>query len=127
MMNEDNRTINNFDNSFNNNFDGSSEFNSNNGYNSENNSSNLDYQSNSVNIMPEVNNIQSNSLNNTVLYDTSSNINDRQIQTKKKKATIKINQELKTAFLLMIILLVCMAFIPTIFDWLNELKIKIFG
>jgi len=95
-----------------------------------------------INMVPEVNNtvINSNpamedinSINNQPiqqqLYNTTNYINDsdRPVEPKQKKATIKINPELKTVMLLALVLLIAMAFIPTIFDWLDALKIKIFG
>ena len=95
-----------------------------------------------INMVPEVNNtvINSNpamgdvnSMNNQPiqqqLYNTTNYINDsdRPVEAKQKKATIKINPELKTVMLLALVLLIAMTLIPTIFDWLNELKIKIFG
>lgn len=101
-------------------------------------------QNSQVNMVPEVNNTviienntnnvnatdnmnYSNNINNQQLYNTTNYINDRPIETKPKKATIKVNPELKTAIILMVVLLVAMAFIPTLFDLYDSLKIKIFG
>lgn len=107
-------------------------------------------QNSTINIVPEVNNTVTNvdgvnnfnSMNNVntinnqtpiqpennqQLYNTTNYINDRPIEKKPKKATIKINPELKTAIILALILLVAMSFIPAIFDLYDSLKIKIFG
>lgn len=94
-----------------------------------------------VNVVPEVNINNSQPLNNNQinnnqnieptpqLYNTSNYISDseRPTVTKTKKNTVKISPELRTVILLALVLLIAMAFIPTIFDWLDDLKIKIFG
>lgn len=68
---------------------------------------------------------------NTVLYDTTTSINNAQNTNqnivKKKKATIKINPELKGIFILVIVLLISMALIPSLFDLIDDIKLKIFG
>lgn len=51
-----------------------------------------------------------------VLYDTTNYINDKPVEKVKKKATIKINPELKTSIILMIFLLIIMMIVPSIFD-----------
>lgn len=79
----------------------------------------------SENLMPEYNEAVTDV--NQTLYDTTNYINNKPIENKTKKATIKINPELKTAIVIALILLVAMSFIPTIFDFLNDLKLKIFG
>jgi len=111
----------------------------NNNFNTVNNSVN-NINSNFVN--PTVNSINSNQVgiqnsntnsnvidNNQQLYNTTGYINDSVdiVSTKRKKNTVKINPELMTILLLALVLLVAMAFIPTIFDWIDDLKIKIFG
>lgn len=108
--------------------------------NNFNNVNSLNVNNNgSVNVVPEVNgygNTFVNSQNNVVqennfqpLYDTSGYINDsdRPVEVKQKKTTIKINPELKTALVLALILLIAMFFVPVIFDFIDDLKIKIFG
>lgn len=65
--------------------------------------------------------------NGQQLYNTTNYINNEQEVVKKKKTGIKINPELKGMFILVLVLLISMAFIPTIFDLFNDLKLKIFG
>lgn len=111
--------------------------NSNNFVNTNYSGSNI--QSSSVNVVPEINN-SDNSFSNSYsnigqsngfqqLYDTSGYINDsdRPVEIKQKKATIKINPELKTAIVLVLILLIAMFFVPMIFDFIDDLRIKISG
>ena len=96
---------------------------------------NLNSTNNSNITMPEFNN--SNNLVNTTtevnnptdvnLYNTTNSINDRVVEKKTKKTTLKINPELQTAIVIALILLVAMSFIPVIFDFFNNLKLKIFG
>jgi len=82
---------------------------------------------NNVNtISIEVNNvqpidIQTNVVETTeqpVLYDTTNQINDKPTETptKRKKASLNLTPELKTAISLALILLVSIWFIPFIFD-----------
>lgn len=109
--------------------------------NTENNNSqnliipNYVNQQPSVNIVPEVMNENTDGNNadlpnNTpqVLYDTTNYIseNDKPIETIKKKNTIKINPELKMIFFLALIMIVLMRFIPIIFDWFDDLRLKYF-
>jgi len=77
-------------------------------------------------LIPEYNSDPVTDVNST-LYNTTDYINDKPVEKKTKKTTIKINPELKTAIVIALILLVAMSFIPTIFDFLNDLKLKIFG
>jgi len=89
-----------------------------------------------VNIVPEVMNEEKNETNNEqlidnnsqVLYDTTDYIsgNNKPIEPKKKKNTIKINQELKMIFFLALIMIVLMYFVPIIFDWFDDLRLKHF-
>lgn len=63
-------------------------------------------------------------LHNTSSYITNNNI---PVENKKKKATVTINSELKTVALLTLVLLIAMAIVPTLYDLIDGLKIKIFG
>ena len=96
---------------------------------------NLNSTNNSNITMPEFNN-SNNRVNTTTevnnptdvnLYNTTNSINDRVVEKKTKKTTLKINPELQTAIVIALILLVAMSFIPVIFDFFNNLKLKIFG
>ena len=112
----------------------------NNGYNNnqmynntyENNSQVLSNENNNIsNISNDINNNLVQSENN-VLYDTTSSINSNmhnvaQNTVKRKKTTVKINPELKGIFILVVALLVSMALIPSLFDIIDNLKLKIFG
>lgn len=95
----------------------------------ENNANNVNTTNNAENsnLVNNQTSIQNN--DNQQLYNTTNYINDtdRPIEKKTKKATIKINPELKSIILIAIILLVAMLFIPTLFDLYDSLKIKIFG
>lgn len=64
--------------------------------------------------------------NDQVLYDTTNSINNRPLEKKKKKATMQINSELKFAIILALVLLIAMMFIPTIFDFIDDIKLKYF-
>lgn len=121
------------------NFEENSNFQTNNNFYNVSQNQNLNTQTNfvnsSVNIIPEVTNMTNidnsainQSVNNQQLYNTTNFINDsdKPVERKNKKATIKINPELKFIILLALILLLAMSFIPTIFDWIEELKLKIF-
>lgn len=94
-----------------------------------NNSNNSDIINNleNGNINSEQNFVQTDNVQQ--LYDTTSYINDsnKTIEKKPKKASVKINPELKSIVIIAIVLLVAMAFIPTIFDIYDSLRIKIFG
>lgn len=63
------------------------------------------------------------------LVDTTSYISSEPVKKKKstKKNTVQINSELKTAILIAIVLLGAMAVIPSLFDWIDNLKLIIFG
>lgn len=85
-----------------------------------NNINNNDVALENQNIQTNITNnvtAESQTTNNTVLYDTSAHISNVQVQKPQtKKATIKISYELKTAIIILIILLVIIIFIPKIFD-----------
>lgn len=64
--------------------------------------------------------------NDYQLYDTSGYINDSEkpIVNVSKKTTVNINPELKTVILIALILLIAMFFIPSIFDFIDDLRIN---
>ena len=74
--------------------------------------------------VPVSNNVQQNvnfADNTQVLHDTVNQINDKQVETvkQKKKASINISPELKTAIVLALIILVFIWIMPLIFDLFN--------
>lgn len=90
-------------------------------------------QNNQKIVMPEFNNLNGNqnvsnvnnqniinkmvdNPDNPVLYDTTNTINDKPVQVKKKKASIQINTELKTAIILALILFIFIMIMPSIMD-----------
>lgn len=87
--------------------------------------------SNAINIMPEFDNKVSSETatfnNEQQLYDTTNYISNKPVEKKAKKNTIQINQDLKTAIILVVVLLVAMFFIPKLFDLYDSLRIKIFS
>ena len=62
-------------------------------------------------------------VNNTTLYDTTNTINDKPVvKTTNKKKSVKINPELKTVIILLVIFLVIIYLVPTIFNFFINLK-----
>lgn len=62
---------------------------------------------------------------NLELHDTTSSINDRVIQKKTKKSSLKIDKDMISIFVIAFILLIAIFVVPSIFDLINELKNKI--
>lgn len=69
------------------------------------------------------NNINNNE--NLELHDTTSSINDRVIQKKTKKSSLKIDKDMISIFVIAFILLIAIFAVPSIFDLINELRNKI--
>ena len=62
-------------------------------------------------------------VNNTTLYDTTNTINDKPVvKTTNKKKSVKINSELKTVIILLVVFLVIIYLVPTIFNFFINLK-----
>lgn len=69
------------------------------------------------------NNINNNE--NLELHDTTSSINDRVIQKKTKRSSLKIDKDMISIFVIAFILLIAIFAVPSIFDLINELRNKI--
>lgn len=76
------------------------------------------------NFNTNVNNNINNS-ENLELHDTTSSINDRVIQKKTKKSSLKIDKDMISIFVIAFILLIAIFAVPSIFDLINELRNKI--
>ena len=88
---------------------------------------NINTNTNTV-INPNFSANPSTDVNNVVLYNTTSNINNepvRRVNTNKK--TVKINPELKTAIIMAVVILITILLIPTLFSLFDSLRNKFIG